>query len=155
MSHCTCNLLKIVNNKALYCLILCHIISQEIRKKCHQKCHQLKWNHGKAHRYPNARKQKPTTRMCSFLIVRDCIFVFVPAVLRPKVWLWRFKSPVTNLTRWLDMGTYPVISLAEAREKVVFLAAKRRLGIDPIEEKSKLMRKPRPRLTGCAWKLPP
>ena len=52
-----------------------------------------------------------------------------------KVWLWRFKSPVTNSTRWLDMGTYPVISLAEAREKVVFLAAKRRLGIDPIEEK--------------------
>lgn len=52
-----------------------------------------------------------------------------------KVWLWRFKSPSSNSTRWFDIGTYPVISLLEAREKVVLLSAKRRAGIDPIEEK--------------------
>jgi integrase len=52
-----------------------------------------------------------------------------------KVWLWRFKSPVTGSLRWFDLGSYPVLSLAEARERVSALAARRREGIDPIEEK--------------------
>ena len=52
-----------------------------------------------------------------------------------KVWLWRFKSPVTGSTRWFDLGSYPALSLVEAQEKAALLAAKRRSGIDPIEEK--------------------
>jgi integrase len=51
-----------------------------------------------------------------------------------KVWLWRFKSPVTGSTRWFDLGSYPALSLVEARERAALLAAKRRNGVDPIEE---------------------
>lgn len=51
-----------------------------------------------------------------------------------KVWLFRFKSLASNGSRWLDIGTYPVISLKDATLRAAELSAKRRSGIDPIEE---------------------
>lgn len=52
-----------------------------------------------------------------------------------KVWLFRFKSLSGSGSRWFEIGTYPEISLTEARVHASTLALKRRNGIDPIEEK--------------------
>lgn len=52
-----------------------------------------------------------------------------------KVWLYRFKSLTSSGSRWLELGTYPGMSLSDARLMATIMAAKRRSGIDPIEEK--------------------
>lgn len=52
-----------------------------------------------------------------------------------KVWLYRFKSLGGTGSRWFDIGTYPDVSLADARQAAATLSAKRRAGIDPIEER--------------------
>lgn len=52
-----------------------------------------------------------------------------------KVWLYRFKSLASQGSRWLELGTYPGMSLSDARLMAAIMAAKRRSGIDPIEEK--------------------
>ncbi|MDC8783575.1 tyrosine-type recombinase/integrase [Roseateles koreensis] len=54
-----------------------------------------------------------------------------------KVWMYRFKN-ATNQTKWLDLGTYPSKSLAEARADATSLKVKRREGIDPVEERARL-----------------
>lgn len=52
-----------------------------------------------------------------------------------KVWLFRFKSLTSSGSRWMELGTYPAMSLSNARLMAALMAAKRRSGIDPIEEK--------------------
>lgn len=49
-----------------------------------------------------------------------------------KYWLFRYKSGPR--TQWFELGTYPALSLADARVQAVALTAKRRQGIDPKEE---------------------
>ena len=51
-----------------------------------------------------------------------------------KVWLYRFKSLNGSGSRWFEIGTYPEVSLKDARLKMAEPAAKRRAGIDPIED---------------------
>ncbi|MBS0346636.1 MAG: tyrosine-type recombinase/integrase [Proteobacteria bacterium] len=50
-----------------------------------------------------------------------------------KVWLYRYKTG--SKTRWLEIGTYPELPLADARGLAVQITAKRKQGIDPIEER--------------------
>lgn len=50
-----------------------------------------------------------------------------------KGWLYRYK--LNGKTNWLDIGTYPKLSLAEARAKAFSLTANRKNGIDPVEQK--------------------
>lgn len=51
-----------------------------------------------------------------------------------KVWVYRMKDS-NGKTRWVDIGTYPALSLVDARTEAAKLKSKRRQGIDPIEEK--------------------
>ena len=51
-----------------------------------------------------------------------------------KVWLFRFKRLSGNGSRWFPIGVYPTISLKDAALRAAELAAKRRAGIDPVEE---------------------
>lgn len=50
-----------------------------------------------------------------------------------KQWLYRYKSGTK--TRWVDLGTYPAVRLADARSEATTLTLKRKQGIDPIEER--------------------
>lgn len=50
-----------------------------------------------------------------------------------KQWLYRYKSGTK--TRWVDLGTYPAVKLADARSEAATLTLKRKQGIDPIEER--------------------
>ena len=50
-----------------------------------------------------------------------------------KVWVYRMKDS-GGKTRWVDIGTYPDLSLTDARTGAARLNSKRRKGIDPIEE---------------------
>ena len=50
-----------------------------------------------------------------------------------KQWLYRYKSD--GRTRWVDIGVYPDTGLADARLQAATFSAKRRQGIDPIEER--------------------
>lgn len=50
-----------------------------------------------------------------------------------KGWLYRYK--VGTKTRWLELGSYPDLPLADARIEAEQIIAKRRRGIDPIEER--------------------
>lgn len=51
-----------------------------------------------------------------------------------KIWLYRYK--VGTKTRWMELGCYPKIFLTEARADAARIAAKRRDGIDPVEERA-------------------
>lgn len=53
-----------------------------------------------------------------------------------KVWLFRYQSLSGSGSRWFEIGTYPDISLAEARAQASSLKSKRRAGIDPNDEKN-------------------
>lgn len=51
-----------------------------------------------------------------------------------RIWVYRYKNSSGN-TRWLDLGTYPTRTLAEARADAAALKLKRREGIDPADER--------------------
>ena len=51
-----------------------------------------------------------------------------------KIWLYRYK--VDAKTRWLDMGSYPSLTLKSARADAAKLSVDRRNGIDPIEQRN-------------------
>jgi len=51
-----------------------------------------------------------------------------------KVWLYRYKT-IDKKTRWLELGTYPDMSLASARTAALNSKARRREGDDPVEIK--------------------
>ena len=53
-----------------------------------------------------------------------------------KVWAYRYR--VLGRTRWLTIGDYPAISLAEARDHAAMLKKQRRQGIDPRVENARL-----------------
>lgn len=48
-------------------------------------------------------------------------------------WLFRFTSPVSKKRREAGLGTYPLTTLADARDKAVDMARLVRDGIDPID----------------------
>lgn len=50
-----------------------------------------------------------------------------------KLWLYRYKAD--GRTRWFEIGPYPSVGLADARLKAAEITAKRRQGIDPLEER--------------------
>lgn len=50
-----------------------------------------------------------------------------------KSWILRYTS--AGRERWMGLGPYPVVSLAEAREAAVEAKKKLRLGTDPLDEK--------------------
>jgi integrase len=54
-----------------------------------------------------------------------------------RVWVYRYKN-ASGQTKWLDLGTYPAKTLAEARAEATALKVKRRDGIDPVEERARL-----------------
>lgn len=53
-----------------------------------------------------------------------------------RVWAYRYKDN-SGSTRWLDVGTYPSKSLAEARADAAALKIQRRAGLDPVEERQR------------------
>lgn len=53
----------------------------------------------------------------------------------PKVWLFRFT--LSGKTKKMQLGTYPLLSLAAARDEAARLAAMTKRGIDPVEERER------------------
>lgn len=53
-----------------------------------------------------------------------------------KVWVYRYKN-TEDQTKWLDLGTYPARSLAEARAEATALKVMRRDGFDPVTERER------------------
>jgi integrase len=53
-----------------------------------------------------------------------------------KVWVYRYKN-AAGQTKWLDLSTYPVRSLAEARAEAAALKVMRRDGTDPAAERER------------------
>jgi integrase len=53
-----------------------------------------------------------------------------------KVWVYRYKN-AAGQTKWLDLSTYPVRSLAEARAEAAALKVMRRDGTDPATERER------------------
>lgn len=51
-----------------------------------------------------------------------------------KAWLYRYKD-VSGKERFMGLGSYPVISLDAARDRVLALRRKRGEGIDPLDDK--------------------
>lgn len=51
-----------------------------------------------------------------------------------KHWLYRYKK--MGKTNWVNIGTYPSLSLADARSFAFQITAKRKRGIDPVDEKN-------------------
>lgn len=54
-------------------------------------------------------------------------------------WLMRFKSPTTGKRRDMGFGTYPEVSLSEARERAADARTLLRKGLDPIDERNALV----------------
>lgn len=53
----------------------------------------------------------------------------------PKVWAFRFT--LKGKTKKMQLGTYPLLSLASAREEALQLSALTKQGIDPVEERKR------------------
>jgi len=52
-----------------------------------------------------------------------------------KSWIFRYSSPVTRKKRDMGLGSYPVITLAHARQETLRLRLRLSEGIDPIQER--------------------
>ena len=57
-------------------------------------------------------------------------------------WVLRFVSPVSRKRRNAGLGIYPEVSIAEAGKKALAMREQISLGIDPLEEKSKVNNEP-------------
>lgn len=53
----------------------------------------------------------------------------------PKVWVFRFT--LKGKTKKIQLGTYPLLSLASAREEAIQLTSLTKQGIDPVEERKR------------------
>jgi integrase len=53
-----------------------------------------------------------------------------------KLWLYRYK--VGSKTHWVELGSYPELPLVDARIAAAQMAAKRRQGVDPVEEREQV-----------------
>src|SRR6516225_12012735 len=51
---------------------------------------------------------------------------------------WIFRYEVGGRERWMGLGAYPDVSLAEAREKAIKCRSLRSQGKDPLEERKRL-----------------
>ena len=49
-----------------------------------------------------------------------------------KSWIFRYASPVTHRKRDMGLGSYPVVSLAKARQETLKLRLLLSQGLDPI-----------------------
>jgi hypothetical protein len=54
---------------------------------------------------------------------------------RVRSWSFRFRDPRSNRLTRVTLGTYPDLSLAEAREKAIDMRRSVAKGINPVEEK--------------------
>lgn len=52
-----------------------------------------------------------------------------------RSWLFRYTSPTQGKRRWMGLGPWPYLSLANAREEVVHLCKLVRKGTDPLEHR--------------------
>jgi integrase len=52
-----------------------------------------------------------------------------------KTWLYRYK--ISKTTKWLELGTYPNLSLSEARLKCQESTALKKNGVDPVTKRKK------------------
>jgi integrase len=59
------------------------------------------------------------------------------AGLAKKSWLWRFVSPVTGKERSMGLGSYPRVTLAEARKAAHRMHVLVHGGTDPLEERAR------------------
>lgn len=53
-----------------------------------------------------------------------------------KFWLYRYKSEAA--TKWMDLGEYPILSLADATDLARQATKQRKLGIDPLEHRAEV-----------------
>lgn len=67
----------------------------------------------------------------------DGLLLIVGTTSRGRSWTCRLRMP-TGRRRDIGLGSYPEVSLAEARERAVELRRMVRDGLDPIEERRKL-----------------
>ena len=54
-----------------------------------------------------------------------------------KSWIFRYKSPITFKQREMGIGSYEIVSLAEARKIAVEIRLQLLKGIDPINERER------------------
>lgn len=69
-----------------------------------------------------------------------------------KVWLYRYKT-IDKKTRWLELGTYPDMSLTQARSAALNSKANRKVGEDPVEIKKQSIAKKRAKAAKEAARL--
>ncbi len=69
-----------------------------------------------------------------------------------KVWLYRYKT-IDKKTRWLELGTYPDMSLTQARSAALNSKVIRKVGDDPVEIKKQSIAKKRAKAAKEAARL--
>ena len=52
-----------------------------------------------------------------------------------KSWVFRYRSPITHKKRDMGLGSFPIITLAQARQETLRLRLQISQGIDPIRER--------------------
>jgi integrase len=83
-----------------------------------------------------ARKLKPTDKPVSDGSVRG-LYLFPSSMDGSGKWIMRFVSPETGVRRDMGLGTYPAISIKEARSTALAARALLEQGTDPLEEKKR------------------
>jgi integrase len=83
-----------------------------------------------------ARKIQPGDKPISDASVRG-LYLFASSTPGKGKWVLRFVSPETGKRRDMGLGTYPLVSLRDARVKAFELRQRIEVGIDPIEERRK------------------
>lgn len=93
-----------------------------------------------------ARKIKPGDKPISDGAVPG-FYLFPGKSIGAGKWIFRFKSPETGKRRDMGLGTYPVVSVKEAREAAYNARRVLESGKDPIEERKRILAAEKRRLS--------
>lgn len=80
------------------------------------------------------RTMKPNGKRGPRRLAGRCLFL--EPCPRKLAWLFRYDSPDTGKRSWLSIGSYPAMSLSEARARAEALYAQVQRGIDPKRERA-------------------
>ena len=85
-----------------------------------------------------ARKMKPGDKPVKDVQIKG-LYLFPSTAIGNGKWVLRFTSPETGKRRDMGLGTYPIVSIRSARDYAFELRQKIDDGIDPLEERSRLL----------------
>jgi len=85
-----------------------------------------------------ARKMKPCDKPVKDVQIKG-LYLFPSAAIGNGKWVLRFTSPETGKRRDMGLGTYPIVSIRSARDFAFALRQKIDDGIDPLEERNRIL----------------